>query len=275
VTAFFDRTIDAVIVEHLNERQRLMAQRISSQRDVVAAIMAGRPVDPVVAQAVLGVDLDQHHMAFLVWHDDPDLLGGAAHSYLGRIAGTICRALRCPAPVAANTDATTLRAWASRARPFGDGDVAVLREMTWERGVHIAVGPPGAGIAGYRRSHLAAEDAYRLARSLPVGPSVVVHRDVALAALLATDLERARWFVGEELGRLAVDDEGTADLRTTLLSFLDNGGSLVRAAAALHVHRNTVVYRLRRAENLLGHAISERVLETHTALRLATVLPRE
>ncbi len=274
MTAYFDHTIDAVIAEHLNERQRLIAQRISSQRQVVTSILAGRPVDLATVQAVLGVELDQHHLAFLLWLEDPEEVDpvGGAHEYLDRIARQVCRSLRCSEPVAAHTDATTLRAWASRARPFGDGDLDALRGKRWDRGVRIAVGQPGTGIAGYRRSHLAAEDAHRLARSLPIGSAVVVHRDVALTALLATDLERARWFVSEELGRLAADDDGTAELRRTLLSFLDHGGSFVRAAADLHVHRNTVVYRLRRVERILGRSTSDRVLETHVALRLATVL---
>lgn len=274
MTAYFDHTIDAVITEHLNERQRLMAQRINNRREVVAAILAGQPVDPVVVREALGLDPDQHHLAFLLWRDEPDELDpvGGPHGYLERIAQDVCRLLGCPEPIAAHTDATTFRAAASRQQPFEDGDVAVLHAQRWDRGLRIAVGRPGTGIAGYRRSHLTAEDAQRLARSLPLGSTVVVHRDVALTTLLAADLERARWFASEELGRLAADDEDTVELRRTLLTYLDHGGSLVRAAAELHVHRNTVVYRLRRVERILGRSATERVLETHVALRLAGMI---
>jgi DNA-binding PucR family transcriptional regulator len=35
------------------------------------------------------------------------------------------------------------------------------------------------------------------------------------------------------------------------------------------VHKNTVAYRIRRAEELLGYGVRERQLELQTALRLA------
>jgi DNA-binding PucR family transcriptional regulator len=98
---------------------------------------------------------------------------------------------------------------------------------------------------------------------------VTRYDEVALISLSSTDSERAAWFVTEELGALAAPDRATADLRATLLAYLDRGSSFVRAAEALHVHRNTVVYRLRRAEELLGRTAAERTLETHLALRLA------
>ena len=44
--------------------------------------------------------------------------------------------------------------------------------------------------------------------------------------------------------------------------------SLLGAAAPLHVHRNTVVYRLRRIEQILGHPVTEGTLEVRCALLL-------
>ena len=46
-------------------------------------------------------------------------------------------------------------------------------------------------------------------------------------------------------------------------------GGRRRAAARLGVHKNTVAYRIRRAEELLGYGVRERQLELQTALRLA------
>jgi DNA-binding PucR family transcriptional regulator len=137
----------------------------------------------------------------------------------------------------------------------------------------VAVGRPGRGLAGFRRSHLAALDARRVATWSRPTPEVTRYDDVALLALLTTEQERARWFVTEQLGPLAADDRVTADLRRTLLNYLDNGGSLVRSAAELHIHRNTVVYRLRRAEELLGRAATDGTLDLHAALRLADTSP--
>ena len=59
----------------------------------------------------------------------------------------------------------------------------------------------------------------------------------------------------------------------SLLSYLDNDGSLKWAAAELHVHRNTVVYRIRHAEQLLGYPARDHTSDLHVALRLAAALP--
>ncbi|MGH1554658.1 helix-turn-helix domain-containing protein [Streptomyces sp. L7] len=83
------------------------------------------------------------------------------------------------------------------------------------------------------------------------GPAVMF-RDVALLAPLTRDLERATWFIELELGALAAKDAATADLRRTALAYLGAGGSPIETAQQLQVHRNTVVYRLKRITELLG-----------------------
>src|SRR5204862_6181189 len=90
---------------------------------------------------------------------------------------------------------------------------------------------------------------------------VITYGDVELVSLLASDFERARRFVATELGPLAAVDEAMGRLRATVLSFLDAKGSNVRAARVLHVHQNTVIYRINRAEELLGHPVTGRPAE--------------
>ena len=90
-------------------------------------------------------------------------------------------------------------------------------------------------------------------------------------ALLGADLDHAQGFVADELTGLAKDDPYSADLRRTLLSYLDMG-SLVAAAREMHVYRNTVVYRLKRAEQILGRPVSAHSHELHAPLRPASRL---
>ena len=61
-------------------------------------------------------------------------------------------------------------------------------------------------------------------------------------------------------------------LRETVLAFLGHGGSGTRAAKDLHVHQNTVTYRVKRAEELLGRRVSDDPIELTCALTLAAVL---
>lgn len=49
---------------------------------------------------------------------------------------------------------------------------------------------------------------------------------------------------------LAYDRKRNGNLRETLESYLDHGGSLAETAAALHIHRNTLLHRLERIESL-------------------------
>ncbi|MPY80585.1 MAG: hypothetical protein GEV04_19480 [Actinophytocola sp.] len=57
-------------------------------------------------------------------------------------------------------------------------------------------------------------------------------------------------------------------MRATALAYLEAGGARA-AASALGVHKNTVLYRLRQVEDLLGHPIDKDPLRLHLALLLA------
>jgi DNA-binding PucR family transcriptional regulator len=98
---------------------------------------------------------------------------------------------------------------------------------------------------------------------------VVLYREVGLIALLSTDPERAAWFGAEELGELTGIGPADVELRRTALCYLDTGSSLIDTAARMHIHRNTVLYRLRRAEALIGRPLTDRQLALHATLRLA------
>lgn len=56
---------------------------------------------------------------------------------------------------------------------------------------------------------------------------------------------------------LELPAEQAGELLTTLREFLDNGRSWQRTAEALHVHRQTVRYRVRRVEQLTGKQVAD------------------
>ena len=67
-----------------------------------------------------------------------------------------------------------------------------------------------------------------------------------LAELLSADL----------LGALNPGDDFHRELASTALAYLDHGQRLDHTAAALHVHPNTVRYRLRRLLEITGMPLS-------------------
>lgn len=141
-------------------------------------------------------------------------------------------------------------------------------QLTLPSGISLYVGRSGPGADGFRSSHSQAVETYRMGRLIEYTTSDIVHYDdVSLLSLLLADPNKATDFVEHELGDLAKGDAKTRDLRQTLQTYLETH-SPQAAAQELHLARNTVTYRLRRAEEVLGRPLSERQLETWTALHL-------
>ncbi|MBK5220218.1 MAG: helix-turn-helix domain-containing protein, partial [Thermoleophilia bacterium] len=151
------------------------------------------------------------------------------------------------------------------------GDLRVPRGAG--RGLSVAAGTPSHGVEGFVLSHREALLARQVAQLRGDRAARVAFPDLSLEALMIDDVDAARRFVERELGALAEGDDATMRLAATLTVLLDEGASFVRAARRLGVHANTVTYRVRRAEELLGHPVGERQLELRVALRLARLVP--
>jgi DNA-binding PucR family transcriptional regulator len=138
-------------------------------------------------------------------------------------------------------------------------------------GVSVAIGSPGANVAGFRSSHEQALRAREIAL-LCGRTGATLYRDVALLAIATVNMELAREFVGAELGPLAGADEGTRRLAATLRVYLEELGSPRRAGHRLGVHENTVASRVRAAEEQLGAPWDRRVPQLLLALELLDVV---
>jgi DNA-binding PucR family transcriptional regulator len=137
-------------------------------------------------------------------------------------------------------------------------------------GLSVALGSAAAGEAGFRDSHLAAREAQRIGRALGE-PGVHLYADVEVLALLTASPERAARYMRQTLGALAGTDAKMAELRETLRLYLSYGRSRAQAAEKLFVAPNTVAYRVKRAEELLGSPLPEDHLPLRLALEIARV----
>jgi DNA-binding PucR family transcriptional regulator len=136
-------------------------------------------------------------------------------------------------------------------------------------GIRVAIGEPAHGIAGFRSTHFQALNARRVARLSRRAPgSVTRYGVVSLQALASVDIDQACEFVRHELGTLAADDDTSRRLAATLRAYLDEHGSRGRAAKRLGIHENTISYRIRQAEEILGHSVEDHTLNLHVALAL-------
>lgn len=94
-------------------------------------------------------------------------------------------------------------------------------------------------------------------RTLPdLALLTATHTQPALGAMLASQL----------LTGLDAGDPFHHDLAHTALAYLDHRGRIEPTAAALHIHTNTVKYRLRRLRELTGHSLldPDHTTVTHT-----------
>lgn len=134
--------------------------------------------------------------------------------------------------------------------------------------VGIGRAAPLTALAGALRE---ADHAHDVAAARP-GVLAIVTADelsshVALLAAVPDDVRRA--FAARVLGPLLAPAGARADLLGTLETHLACGGSWSRTADRLHLHVNTVRYRIRQVERLLGRDLTDpddRV-DVHLALR--------
>ena len=160
-------------------------------------------------------------------------------------------------------------------------DSATLDELRVEPGVarvaRLAIGEPRI-----RHRGLPPEPPPSPARSpgghacgeLGAAPSTR-YRRVALRAMATVDPDQARDYVVAELGSLAGRDDLSIRLAATLRVFFEDGASHRNAAQRLGIHENTVRYRVRQAEDLLGRSVDERTLDLRVALALCDVVDIE
>lgn len=107
----------------------------------------------------------------------------------------------------------------------------------------------------------------RLVISAARPPGVVRYEEVDLLCLADGDSDALERLVRRELGGLIADSKGVAQIRETARVHFTSGSNVESTAERLFVHRNTVRYRLGRAEELIGHPLSERAAHLELALR--------
>lgn len=125
-------------------------------------------------------------------------------------------------------------------------------------------------------SHAACQEARQAAATATPGTaSVIRFEEHPLAVLLAASPDPTTTLVRRTLGPvLALPRDEAAIILETARTWLAAGGSTSTAAKSLHLHRNTVRYRLRRLEELVGRDLTHPVdaAQIHVALEGARIL---
>ncbi|HEY7068349.1 MAG TPA: helix-turn-helix domain-containing protein [Chloroflexota bacterium] len=282
-------------------KQRAVAEtEYRLQADVLEAALSGRftsEAELLARARGLGYELEDEQVALVFGVDEVRALARAGRPVSEGAAGRSGAAQPRPRLLDALRRALEARERPAFVRQQEDrvalflprcgADVVALRAEaealrvetalgTLDLTVSVGIGRPHPGVAGLNASYHEAAEALLIGQALLGGGCATYFGDLGIRRLLfpLRNSPELREFYDEFLGRLDNYDErhGT-ELIPTLEGFFAHHGNHVRAAEALHLHRNTLLYRLARIKSIGNIDLDdpEVRLAVQVALRLRPV----
>jgi DNA-binding PucR family transcriptional regulator len=269
VAGYVDQTSEEIVAAYTRERERWLRNRSAARGARIRDLLSGQRINVNATEATLGYRLRQYHVGLVCWVDDTaaavDNITRLEHA-ISHVAG---KAACAGEPIFLPRDESSAWAWL----PLGirdTFDAAAASTAGLDGDIHFAFGDAAKGTTGFGLTHqqaMAAQSVALAAGSPP--PETVAFSEIAPVAMMLGSADLLRAWVLTTLAGLATDDEHHARLRDTLLVFLQTGGSYKTTAERLMLHKNTVQYRIRKAEESLGRPVGENQHDLELALRAA------
>ncbi|MGH3530583.1 MAG: PucR family transcriptional regulator [Mycobacterium sp.] len=274
---YVDWITQQVIITYQSEHDSWLSSQNSVRALKVRELLDDAEVDVDAMTAAIRYPLERIHLAAVVWYRQPD--NGHELLLMERFVRQLAQSVGAhESSLFISVDRLTGWAWiplpaeavpkvAAQTRMFVDART----DAPW-----IALGNPLPGVEGFRRSHRQAQDTRTVAIALGAqAQRVTAASDPGLstAAMLGHNLDAARAWVDEVLGPLAAPTDSDERLRETLRIFLRSGSSYKAAAEELHLHVNSVKYRVHRAVDRRGRPIGDDRLDVEVALLLCHWYP--
>jgi hypothetical protein len=266
VAGYVDQTSEEIVAAYTHERERWLRNRGAARAARIRELLSGERVNVSATEATLGYRLRQYHVGLVCWAGDATAavdnvtrLEHAVSLVAAKVAGS-------GDPVFLPRDETSAWAWL----PLGIRDrfdAAAAGAVGPDADIHFAFGDAVKGVTGFRLTHQQALAAQAVALAAVRPPQVVTFSEVAPVAMMLGSPDLLQAWVLATLGGLATDDEPHARLRDTLLVFLQSGGSYKATAEQLVLHKNTVQYRIRKAEESLGRPAAGNRQDVELALQ--------
>ena len=242
------RQTEILLREAIGVESRLLGERARNDllRDI--AFFDADVVEPaaIAARATeLGLDLRLSRVAILV-----EIRGTPSSSPLRTIRDAFPSVQDIAAEMTASRFAVLHRAQA--ADDPARRCARLVRELRLD--AYVGIGARAVDVPGLHTSYLDAATAVRLGPLAKPSDTVFTIETLRVEQLLDTTAHHVRdRYVTESLGPL--QDEPA--LRDTVIAWAENGFNLVHTAAALHIHRNTLLHRLAKITELAGHPVRE------------------
>ncbi len=267
VAGYVDQTSEEIVAAYARERENWLRNRSAVRGARIRDLLSGQRINVSATEAALGYRLRQYHVGLVCWAGDATAAVDNI-TRLERAISQLAAQVACSGePVFLPRDESSAWAWL----PLGirdTFDAAGASAVGVDGDIHFAFGDAAKGTAGFRLTHrqAIAAQAVALAAGSPA-PRAVAFGAVAPVAMMLGSPELLRAWVLGTLAGLAADDEHHARLRDTLLVFLQTGGSYKATAERLTLHKNTVQYRIRKAEESLGRPVNGNRQDVELALR--------
>jgi sugar diacid utilization regulator len=247
-------------------RERVVAAAARRVRDdLVEGLLLGRGRDNADASrwaAHLGYDPARDHNVLAIAFDlppseAPDQGNGAAQRQ--RIWESIEHfvATRAPEAIvsARESEVVVVTAAPMEARQLAAACLARLSELFPAAKVVIGIGGICRDPRDVARSYAQAQRTTQTLQRLGRSGAVSAFGDLGILRLLlqVPDLAELRSFAADVLGKLSMHEhEHKSEYLTTLACYFRENNSPQRASRILHVHPNTVAYRVKRIEEITG-----------------------
>lgn len=273
-TAYIDTVSELVVAAYEDERQAWSENHSAVRSGRIRALLDGEPVDVALTESKLGYRLLAQHLCVLLWRVSEQPNQGDELVRLERVATAATAALGGPRHLMWPMDEDSAAVWVQVPAERAElGPLLDVLRAERQQGVRAAVGRPAAGLVGFRTSYRQASQARQVAMAAGSGGQpVTLFEQVGAVSLLCADLAATRTWVCDTLGPLAADEEGAARLRDTLRVFLEVGSSYTAAAEILNLHKNSVQYRVQKAEQLRGRSLRADRPDVELALRACHLL---
>jgi DNA-binding PucR family transcriptional regulator len=252
VAGYVDQTSEEIVAAYTREREHWLRNRSTARAARIRDLLSGERIDVSATEATLGYRLRQYHVGLVCWAGDATAAVDNVTRLEHAISHVAAKVAGSGDPVFLPRDESSAWAWL----PLGIRDAfdaAAVSTVGADDDIHFAFGDAVKGVTGFRLTHRQALAAQAVALAAGSAPTrVVTFSEVAPVAMMLGSPDLLRAWVLATLGGLATDDEPHARLRDTLLAFLQSGGSYKATAEQLVLHKNTVQYRIRKAEESLG-----------------------
>jgi len=257
ITSYIDGSRDLLqgMLKEYNDKNP--SRHTAKKRDLVLKILDSNPTQLDRSVKLLGYPMDHQHYAAIVWGEE----GNTEISVLEKAASFFAQVCGQENPLTLIMSGEVAWVWTTASRQIEEYPLQnYFKKLP---GVRMTYASGGKGVEGFRKAHMDALSTQRVLGRLRSTGRVVGFESIRLAEIMSRDPEATNSFISTILGGL---NHALPELKASLLTYIECGCNANKAAQTLHTHRNTLVRRLARAEELLPRPLSENLIQVAAAL---------